>query len=46
MLKQGPAYFFLMVEALTNAAIELGLDPETAVGLASQTCLGLLILMF
>lgn len=36
----GPAYFFLMVEALENAGVELGLPLEVARGLASQTCLG------
>ena len=36
----GPAYFFLFIEALENAAIELGLDKETAASLARQTALG------
>ncbi len=36
----GPAYFFLFIEALQNAAIELGLDNETAAKLARQTALG------
>ncbi|RKO90213.1 pyrroline-5-carboxylate reductase dimerization-domain-containing protein, partial [Blyttiomyces helicus] len=36
----GPAYFFLMVEALAAAAHELGLPLEVARGLAAQTCLG------
>ena len=36
----GPAYFFLLVEALENAAVEQGLPRETARALASQTCLG------
>jgi pyrroline-5-carboxylate reductase len=36
----GPAYFFLMVEALEAAGIELGLPAEVARGLASQTCMG------
>ena len=36
----GPAYFFLLVEALENAAIAQGLPHETARMLATQTCLG------
>jgi pyrroline-5-carboxylate reductase len=36
----GPAYFFLMVEALEQAGVALGLPLEVARGLASQTCLG------
>ncbi|KAJ3258501.1 hypothetical protein HK103_003623 [Boothiomyces macroporosus] len=36
----GPAYFFLMVEALEQAGIQLGLSSEVARGLAAQTCLG------
>lgn len=36
----GPAYFFLFIEALQNAAIDLGLDFETAAILARQTALG------
>jgi pyrroline-5-carboxylate reductase len=36
----GPAYFFLMTEALAAAAKELGLPPETAERLASITCFG------
>ncbi|UPG93455.1 pyrroline-5-carboxylate reductase [Luteibacter aegosomatissinici] len=36
----GPAYFFLMVEALENAAVAQGLDRETARALAAQTALG------
>ncbi len=36
----GPAYFFLFIEALQNAAIELGLDSDTAAKLARQTALG------
>ena len=36
----GPAYFFLLVEALENAAIAQGLPRETARMLATQTCLG------
>jgi pyrroline-5-carboxylate reductase len=36
----GPAYFFLMVEALEAAGVALGLPAEVARGLASQTCVG------
>ena len=36
----GPAYFFLFIEALQSAAIELGLDAGTAARLARQTALG------
>jgi pyrroline-5-carboxylate reductase len=36
----GPAYFFLFMEALQNAAQELGLSEETAANLVSQTALG------
>jgi pyrroline-5-carboxylate reductase len=36
----GPAYFFLFIEALQNAALELGLDEEVAARLARQTALG------
>jgi pyrroline-5-carboxylate reductase len=36
----GPAYFFLMVEALENAAVELGLPRDVARALAAQTCVG------
>lgn len=36
----GPAYFFLMLEALEAAASELGLAPETARELAIQTMAG------
>ncbi len=35
-----PAYFFLMVEALEDAAVAHGLDRESARRLAAQTCLG------
>jgi pyrroline-5-carboxylate reductase len=36
----GPAYFFLMMEAMIDAACELGLDRETATQLTTQTALG------
>ncbi len=36
----GPAYFFLLVEALEDAAAAQGLPRATARMLASQTCLG------
>jgi pyrroline-5-carboxylate reductase len=36
----GPAYFFLLTEALAAAARDLGLPPETADRLASITCFG------
>lgn len=36
----GPAYFFLLVEAMIDAAIAQGLPREVASALATQTCLG------
>jgi len=36
----GPAYFFLLVEAMRDAGVALGLAPETAARLAAQTCIG------
>ncbi len=36
----GPAYFFLMVEALVKAAVEIGLPPDTAQEIVVQTMLG------
>jgi pyrroline-5-carboxylate reductase len=36
----GPAYVFLFAEALTAAAAELGLSPQTAAELAAQTLYG------
>lgn len=36
----GPAYFFLLVEAMRDAGVALGLAPETAAQLAAQTCVG------
>lgn len=40
----GPAYFFLMMEAMIDAGIELGLTPECARELTLQTALGAAIL--
>ena len=36
----GPAYFFYFIEALQQAAVELGLPPETASRLVLKTALG------
>lgn len=36
----GPAYFFLLVEALAEAGVRLGLDRKTADSLAGQTAIG------
>lgn len=36
----GPAYFFLFIESLQKAGVGLGLDPEVAQKLATQTALG------
>ncbi|MGH8124840.1 MAG: pyrroline-5-carboxylate reductase [Rhodanobacteraceae bacterium] len=36
----GPAYFFLLAEAMEDAAVELGLPRDTARALAAHTCLG------
>ncbi len=36
----GPAYFFLMMEAMEQAALEMGLDEHTARLLIQQTALG------
>ncbi len=36
----GPAYYFLLMEAMERAALELGLDEETARLLIQQTALG------
>lgn len=36
----GPAYVFLLVEALTGGAVQLGLAPEVAATLAAQTIYG------
>lgn len=36
----GPAYFFAFVEAMTNGAVEMGIDQETAAQLVLQTIVG------
>jgi len=36
----GPAYFFLLIEALTQAGVDLGLDRRTASQLTQQTAIG------
>lgn len=36
----GPAYFFLLTEAITEAGIDLGLEPNVAQTLARQTAIG------
>ena len=36
----GPAYVFLLVEAMREAGVALGLTAETAAQLAAQTCIG------
>ena len=36
----GPAYFFLLIEAMSAAGVQLGLMPETATQLSIQTALG------
>lgn len=36
----GPAYFFYLVEALTDAGVAVGLDPEVAAELVVQTAYG------
>jgi pyrroline-5-carboxylate reductase len=36
----GPAYYFLLTEALRDAGVALGLSAETATRLARQTCIG------
>jgi len=36
----GPAYFFLVLEAMTDAGVKLGLEKNTAEELAIQTALG------
>jgi pyrroline-5-carboxylate reductase len=41
----GPAYYFLLTEHLARAAVELGLDEETAQVLARQTALGSAVML-
>ena len=36
----GPAYFFLLMEAMQSTAVDLGLDRDTAASLVVQTALG------
>ncbi|MFD1416247.1 pyrroline-5-carboxylate reductase [Oceanobacillus jeddahense] len=36
----GPAFFYYMVEAMENAAVEAGLDRDTALELLTQTVIG------
>ncbi|KAI9592308.1 pyrroline-5-carboxylate reductase, partial [Syncephalis fuscata] len=36
----GPAYFFLLLEAMVDAGVKAGLSPEVAAQLSAQTCLG------
>lgn len=36
----GPAYFFLMIEAMQQAAKQMGLAPETVLPMIAQTALG------
>ncbi|MES2684906.1 MAG: pyrroline-5-carboxylate reductase [Pseudomonadota bacterium] len=36
----GPAYFFLLVEALRDAGVALGLSEQVSAQLAAQTCVG------
>lgn len=36
----GPAYFFLLVEAMREAGVKLGLSPEVAARLAARTLVG------
>lgn len=36
----GPAYFFLLIECMTTAGVELGLDPDLAALLARETAAG------
>ena len=36
----GPAYLFYLIEAMTEAGVAEGLDPDVAELLATQTCIG------
>jgi pyrroline-5-carboxylate reductase len=36
----GPAYFYLLMEHMERAAVELGLSPELAAALTRETALG------
>ena len=36
----GPAYFFSLIEAVSQTGVELGLEPETALALTLQTAIG------
>jgi pyrroline-5-carboxylate reductase len=36
----GPAYFFALIEAVSQAGIQLGLEPETSLALTLQTAIG------
>ncbi len=36
----GPAYYFLLMEAMVNAGVDMGLDEKTATTLTLQTALG------
>ena len=40
----GPAYFYYLIEALRDAAVNLGLDPETADRLVLKTAAGAITL--
>lgn len=40
----GPAYFFYLIECIEEAAIKLGLEPETAHLLATETAVGAALL--
>jgi len=40
MSGSGPAYFFYLVEKMTEAGISLGLTPQEAQTLATRTCIG------
>ena len=36
----GPAYLFYLIEAMTEAGVREGIDPDIAGVLATQTCIG------